>query len=340
MLKPAAKDVFLTARLLKRPAQHVARVVARRRLENVMQEAARLQAGGWKRAGGTDPEAVHDFRVALRRLRSWLRALRPALADTVRGGSRRRLRLLSEAAGRVRDLEVQQAALRAVMPTLHRAPADAAAWLAARLAADESVAVAALDALLVNELPETAARLEQELRRYSLEVDVDGRDAPPRAGGVLARLLREHVHAVGIALTRVKRPTQVRVAHRARIAVKRLRYLMDAFAPGSRATATAAERLGRLQDVLGELHDAHVLAERVALAAKQLRARHRASEPSAWSLGAVRSAFHKRAGDSFRKAPGAARGPAIAGAFGSIEQLARRLEAGRLGRADSQATSP
>ena len=32
-----------------------------------------------------DPEALHDFRVALRRLRSWIRSFRPLLDDTFRG---------------------------------------------------------------------------------------------------------------------------------------------------------------------------------------------------------------------------------------------------------------
>src|SRR6478672_7935479 len=56
-----------------------------------------------------DKEALHDFRVALRRLRSWLRAFRPALADTVGPKIERRLKQIAKETGASRDLEVHVA---------------------------------------------------------------------------------------------------------------------------------------------------------------------------------------------------------------------------------------
>ena len=71
----------LTPALLAEPAQRAAREIARLRLEAVVATHARL--------GTDDPQALHDVRVALRRLRSWLKAYRPALDDTVTRKSRR-----------------------------------------------------------------------------------------------------------------------------------------------------------------------------------------------------------------------------------------------------------
>ena len=123
----------LTPEQLGQPARLAARTLARFHLLKVLEEAARLEIrAGEPKAGaatGTapeadeDPEAVHDFRVALRRLRSWLQAFRPFLDDTVTKGSEGRLRRLSAVAGEARDLQVQRASLREMGQTGHSAAA-------------------------------------------------------------------------------------------------------------------------------------------------------------------------------------------------------------------------
>jgi len=54
--------------------------------------------------------------------------------------------------------------------------------------------------------------------------------------------------------------------HRARIAAKQWRYLYEAFYPvlGVRAPKRCGTHLRKLQDALGEVHDANVSLERVA----------------------------------------------------------------------------
>ena len=58
------------------PAREAARRLVRRQLETARAEAPRLH-------DAADAEALHDFRVALRRLRSLLRAWRKVLAPLV-----------------------------------------------------------------------------------------------------------------------------------------------------------------------------------------------------------------------------------------------------------------
>ena len=89
--------------------------MARAYLQRALEDAARVEVSvdeltepAASRAAERRHEAVHDVHVALRRLRSWLRAWRPFLRDTLGRNSERRLTKLSRLAGQVRDLEVQR----------------------------------------------------------------------------------------------------------------------------------------------------------------------------------------------------------------------------------------
>jgi CHAD domain-containing protein len=53
------------------------------------------------------------------------------------------------------------------------------------------------------------------------------------------------------------------MAHAARIAMKRLRYLLEPFGSSSRLAATAVLRLTAAQDAFGRLHDIQLLARRI-----------------------------------------------------------------------------
>src|SRR5205814_9032436 len=59
--------------------------------------------------GNADPDALHDYRVALRRLRSCLRAYAKPLRSSLTGKTTRRLRRLAHGTNRCRDLEVHLA---------------------------------------------------------------------------------------------------------------------------------------------------------------------------------------------------------------------------------------
>lgn len=231
------------------PVEEGARLLALARVAAVEAASARL-------SGAADAEALHDFRVELRRLRSLLRAFRPWL----RGGPRRRhlraLRRLTGETGASRDAEVQLALLaaeRGRIPPDRRAGLD---WLVARLEA-AAEAGAGDTGRAVRRWRKLSRRLRRRLSTYErrlrpLELE--------SFGGVLAGLVEGQLEAFLAALAAVDGPGDVARAHRARIEAKRLRYLVEPLrdAPGLGARA-AVERLKAVQDVLGELHDAHVL---------------------------------------------------------------------------------
>jgi CHAD domain-containing protein len=215
---------------------------------------------------GADREALHDLRVALRRLRSCLQAFAAQLGDSVPGKLIRRLRRIARATGPGRDAEVQLAWLRKHAHELGRHQRSGQAWLAKRLEARMETAYGKLRADLSNDFAPLEEALRRRLSVYRTEVRLDGGRAAT-FGDVAAALAGDHAREVDRRLRKVDDPAGVAAAHEARIAAKRLRYLADPlsqmiphFAGGSSLLASLKE----LQDLLGELHDSHVLESELA----------------------------------------------------------------------------
>jgi hypothetical protein len=126
---------------------------------------------------------------------------------------------------------------------------------------------------LRDEVTRDFAPVEGGLRRrlsvYRAEVRLD-ESPPPSFGGAAAEILLRHAAKLGRQLGRVKDAGDVERAHAARISAKRLRYLADPLAQLVQANRRQpradqlVHRLKGLQDLLGELHDAHVLESGLA----------------------------------------------------------------------------
>jgi len=80
----------LPSNLLDRSAQEASRLLLLSYLDQIDAAHARL-------GNQLDQEALHDFRVGIRRLRSAIRAYRAELEGSVNGKMRRRLRVLARA---------------------------------------------------------------------------------------------------------------------------------------------------------------------------------------------------------------------------------------------------
>ncbi|HTQ80527.1 MAG TPA: CHAD domain-containing protein [Thermoanaerobaculia bacterium] len=264
--------------LLSRPPEEGVRLLGLKFLDQAAAAQLRLDAADANDANDAnaaadaadaadDPEggeALHDFRVALRRLRSCLDAYAEVLADSLSKKLRKRLRRLAAATGGGRDAEVQIEWLRREAPPTAAAQRPGYAWLLARLAKRKREAYAALQEEVREDFSRLAADLRGRLSVYKTEVHLE-RDFPRRTlGTVAAAVLREQVANLAEHLARIETADDERQAHRARIRAKRLRYLLEPFrgeVPGEagRELTKVVERLKELQDLLGELHDAHVL---------------------------------------------------------------------------------
>jgi CHAD domain-containing protein len=252
-----------------------------------------------------DPEAVHDLRVALRRLRVWGRLLpRAPDQDALRptDDQERESGWLWDRLGAVRDLEVQQALVEGLVSRKKKRSGGKAAEainreLARRHRARKLGLMATLRSGRVRDLVEGLA---------------DRLDAPPEPvkGRMLTAAAEEAVPAVRRRLKRVRRlgdtitecspPEQL---HRLRLRTKRLRYaaeLVEDLQPGR--LDGLVDAAARLQDLLGQQHDWIVVAGYLTDAGR--RAREAGDESAAEAAGRLAGAAEAEAGKCRAAFPG------------------------------------
>lgn len=259
---------------------------------------AQLEAAGLAAERAQDPaleEGLHDFRVALRRLRTTLRVWRGELGGAVRKKHRRALRALQTATGAGRDAEVGLDWL--TRQNLDRESAPAAegsspaewragqAWLAERLGRRREQGKKLLNRTLRRDFPRLARELRPRLAHLEQRVDLDRPDSSGSFAAALAARARAQAERAAEALGVVCAPAQRAEQHHARIEVKRLRYLAEPVLaacdtrgpPVAEAARHLVEDCKRLQDLLGRLNDAHVLEAELAQALVERGARGKPS---------------------------------------------------------------
>jgi hypothetical protein len=126
-----------------------------------------------------------------------------------------------------------------------------------------------------------ARRYDKAAGRLRKALGVLRIELPTRQGQRLASfrevtgaLARQQVIRLREDLGRIKGPDDAEQAHRTRISLKRLRYLLEPVARRNRRAGALVRRLKEAQDLLGEHHDMHVLSAAVTA----LRARLPASK--------------------------------------------------------------
>lgn len=204
------------------------------------------------REGATDPELVHKARIAIRRLRSTLRTFAPMFDDAWARRRRTALRRLSGALSEARDADVQLARARDGVAELNASDAVHAARILEQFIAARDEAYARLrESARPRQLRSTAER------PLFAGDDAVARNAERRVTRKAYLRLRKCVKRCG------DRPTDAEL-HRVRIAAKHLRYALETFAPVcGRRVERRARLVKRLQDVLGEEHDAAIAVARL-----------------------------------------------------------------------------
>jgi len=313
--------------LLRKPARAAARAVARLRLERALERAAPFIAPATAQTADTiGNEEVHDFRVSLRRLRSWIRGVDPLL-ETLLRRERAALRRFARRAGAARDAQVEWQWLTAPHEPFSAPAARAALWLAEARRRDYAVAREALQQRAAERWPALAAALAAALAPGDDGAPADGASAGT-LGAFLAPIISEHVLTAAAALDRIEHRDQVKVIHGARIEVKRLRYLVEAVENSTANTreARALRHLRALQDALGELHDAHVIMQQLAPWLVPRRGRRRpAGRPALRDLRALRAAVRRRELAAFRRAMDLLAAPSTPAVWQALARLPARL---------------
>lgn len=223
-----------------------------------------------------DPEAVHQARVATRRLRSDLGTLHEFVDSRWSLHLRGELRWIGAELGGVRDIQVLRSRLALHCALLPDADSDAARSAIRRLDADGRTAHAEL---LVALHHPRYAQLHRALHdavtspRLTAAADTPAVDAIPATVKRAWRRLRRSVDALAPV------PSDAAL-HEVRIRAKRCRYAAEtAVVVVGKPAQALATAVTRVQDVLGEHQDATVASTWLAKTAPEC------SPPEAYALG-------------------------------------------------------
>jgi len=270
------------------------RLVVTTRLEEM--SALREKALDW-----SNPEGVHDMRVASRRLRSALRDFMPYVRKRRISASLQGIKAIADALGRVRDQDV---AIIALEKLAAKAPVEVSPGiqtLADGRRTRRDKARAELNAILNQD------RLVQLRSDFLITFEAaltppQGRGKPRQSANLAGNLNHRDVARATI-LDRLKEfeklsdslyhPLKAKPLHKMRIAAKRLRYALELFDQcWGQPILFFARKVAALQSSLGELHDCDVwivdFGNDLAKPAKQtvigaVKTEHEAA--SVWLLG-------------------------------------------------------
>ena len=255
---------------------------------------------------GEDPEDVHQFRVATRRLRSDLRTFAPLLDPGPVSDLRGRLRLLGAAAGAARDADVLTGRLKASVNLLPDQDAAGVEQLGHRLQNQACEARAALLQKLsssgYDQLLDTLAGIAAQ---PPIAAEPPGLASQP-AAALATRLIRRPWRRLNHAARALSKDSPDIQWHAVRIRAKRCRYAAEAVAPvcghqvGRFAAAIAAVQaiLGDHQDTVvaeawlrangAAISSACVAAGELIAAERLERARLRSKWPEVWKRATAR----------------------------------------------------
>jgi CHAD domain-containing protein len=204
---------------------------------------------------GSDPEALHKMRVAVRRLRAFLRAARPILEREWTDELRAELKWLGQALGSVRDHDVLLIHVRAQAETLPSADVAALGLIVEGIERQrETSREEMLEAL-------SSPRYLELLGRAELAGEAPRWNGKRRSVGKLAAKEFKKLERAIKALDPAPSDTEL---HRLRVHGKRARYAgeLAESAVGKKARRFV-DRAKNVQDVLGEHQDAVVADERL-----------------------------------------------------------------------------
>jgi CHAD domain-containing protein len=216
-----------------------------------------------------DPEGVHDMRVASRRLRSALRDFSPYMRERPLKTCAKQIREIAQCLGRVRDLDVSIATLEKlasrcpadVLPGIERLIQERIKRREPERASLEKIIARERFEQLVSEFHQASRRATRP-KVSKIKDDVTEPTFRETSREIIAKRVDE-LEQIG---STVFEPFRQKRLHRMRIAAKRVRYSIQLFAQClPDAVNAVAEPVARLQGNLGDLHDADVFIQELAM---------------------------------------------------------------------------
>ncbi len=218
----------------------------------------------------SNPEGVHDMRVASRRVRSALRDFAPHLRKTKIAASTKHLREIADTLGVVRDYDVAIIALEKLQK---KANPEISSGLQ-RIIDDQKAKLDPARKELVQALNyKKLSQLKRSFRHAIVDSIVSQAATKQPASGTTVKSGPSYkVYARSTLLKRLKdlealspslyKPQKVKPLHEMRIAAKRLRYAIELFAAcWGDQLGVFSRQVAQMQSSLGELHDCDLWIE-------------------------------------------------------------------------------
>lgn len=269
-----AKPTKVPAIRASTPATTAAVLLQRARIADV-----RAHEGALSAEGEPDSDAVHDMRVAARRLRVAIDLLGTPGAHALEA----QVKALQDALGDLRDVQVQRD------------------WVADH--GNGRAAMMELARRLDEERPPAEKRVRTALRAWrtavapALEEQASASDVAGKlGGGRLSRAVRRAAARLERKVDALDGELEPRAAHAVRIAAKKVRYLSELVAPAHpKRTRPVLDRLEPFLDRIGALHDADVRVARLEALGSATGTPPRERDAARTLLQAVRTERAKQA---------------------------------------------
>jgi CHAD domain-containing protein len=195
-----------------------------------------------------DSETLHDFRVSLRHLRSFLKSYE----DFLKGAKKHRQRLsdIMTLTNSGRDNEVHLAWLKARQTNGNALEQDGILYLLENLSSSDDVDLEKVK----KQVAKAAAKLEATFSKNLAEAEAS-------FAVVTASVLENYSKDLETGLAAIENPEDDAAIHEARIAGKKLRYTLELLE--AKEAKALVKRLKQFQDTAGDLHDLQVLEPKV-----------------------------------------------------------------------------
>jgi CHAD domain-containing protein len=247
-------------------------------------------------SGGADMDAVHDMRVASRRLRESMRLLGPLYPPAAFSAWYKRVRRVTRALGPVRDSDVFIDAFSRLNRSLDAGGQRAVAFLVGFRMGQRVRELELLQSAL------TGLDLAESRRSFAklVRAPKGGADTHRPLSAFAHAAVAERIAAVYALMPSALVEANMESQHALRITFKRLRYAVEVFAPcyGDEFDSLH-DTLTTFQDELGDIHDLHVFLDMVREPDRREAAT--AAGVSVEDLDAVEALLEKKAHRAFEQ---------------------------------------
>jgi CHAD domain-containing protein len=305
-----------TRRELQEPVELVCQQYAAAMLSVAAEECKRL---GKK----DDSEALHDFRVSVRRLRTYLEAYDPYAPKGLGKKTRKRLGAITAATNKGRDDQVHAEWLSLQLQKSNLPKLTRQGYRIALDELNESGTGPNPEWLsnIVNDFTSLEGKLKGRLADPPLSIHLNQRGESVDYGAATGEIVRRLAGALQERLEAIESLDQKKRIHRARLAAKRLRYVLEPVKGIVTGGRPVVRQLKEAQDRMGDLRDLQILEARVRSTLEHEASRWSRELAESASAEASLSAVQKRIGQTqeFR---------AMAAAVHGIRRAETRLYAG------------